>query len=78
MSEDPAMSTAHLHSDSAANLDCRQIKLRTRIAEFARNWGRGATVKTLPNGREVLVLAAGICQAIDGDRDWASDDVVGS
>lgn len=68
------MSTTHELNSNAANLAHRRIQLRTRISHLAKNWGRGATAKLLPNGREVLVLAAGICQAIDGSPVWASDD----
>lgn len=68
------MSTAARADANITNLTSRRNSLRTRISELAKNCGRGATIKLLPNGHEVLVLGAGICQAIDGDDEWESEN----
>lgn len=71
------MSNAHASDNSASNSSYQQLELRNRIAQLAKNWGHGRTIR-LPNGRRVLILASGICQPIDGNRDRASDDAANS
>ena len=71
------MTNAHPSDNNASHSNYQQRELRNRIAQLAKNWGHGRTIK-LPNGRRVLILASGICQPIEGNRDSASDDAAHS
>lgn len=57
------MSTIRQLEIDAINLERRHTKLRVRIANIAKDWGRG-TFLTLPNRQNVIVLAKGMYQAI--------------
>lgn len=67
------MSNAHQFEIDARSTEGRHAKLRVRIANLVKDWGRGTFV-TLPNGQNVLMLAKGIYQAVGSGAYYRSDD----
>lgn len=66
-------SNAQQYDFDATSMEGRHTKLRTRIANIARDWG-SETFVTLPSGQTVLVLAKGICQAVGSGAHYRTDD----
>lgn len=67
------MSNAQQFEVGATSMEGRHTKLRVRIANISKDWGRGTFV-TLPTGQNVIVLAKGMCQAIGSGAGYVSPD----